>query len=127
MQLDTSGRIPSAVVDPGFPEDPLYSHLRRKQASLFHADIRFSAHPNPESLTLSTGSVRRFAWQVYKLSATNRGCLQVEYSSTPALRRVHALSGAAERSDQRQQPSSNLYLGHKGIDRGQRMCWHVAT
>jgi hypothetical protein len=75
---------PESRMDPGSSRRiGSTAHLRRKLASLFHADIRFSAHPSPESHTLSTGSVKRFAWQVYKLSATNRHCLQVEYSSTP--------------------------------------------
>ena len=84
-----------------------YGHLRRRQASLFHADIRFSAHRNPESHTLSIGSVRlstiflstsslqHFRRQVYKLSATNRGCLQVEYSSTPAEGNRHGAGSTA--------------------------------
>jgi hypothetical protein len=43
-----------------------YGHLRRRQASLFHENIRFSAHRNPESHTLSIDSIRYF---VYKFSA----------------------------------------------------------
>src|ERR1700722_6310887 len=35
-----------------------------RQASLFHADIRFSAHRNPESHTLSIGSVQYFCLPV---------------------------------------------------------------
>jgi hypothetical protein len=39
-------------------------------------------------------SVQRLAWQVYKLSATNRHCLQGEYSSTPVPRSCEASPSA---------------------------------
>jgi len=47
-----------------FTENRFYSHLRDKQASLFHPDIRFSAYPSPEAHTLSTGSVQYCCLQV---------------------------------------------------------------
>jgi hypothetical protein len=50
-----------------FMEIRFYGHLRLRQASLsmpLRADIRFSAQRNPESHTLSIGSVQYFCLRV---------------------------------------------------------------
>jgi len=53
------------------------------------------------TIFLSTSSVQHFGRQVYKLSATNRGCLQVEYSSTAVDRTDADSAGSSSISVQR--------------------------
>jgi hypothetical protein len=64
------------------------------------------------TIFLSTSSVQHFGRQVYKLSATNRGCLQVEYSSTQAkeIERIDATLAALGNWNSR---GRGLGKGHK--------------
>ena len=69
-------------------ENRFYSHLRHKQASLFHADIRAPEFRSAYVLYMFSAVFlsrfhAAFRVAVYELSAANRFCLQVAYSSTP--------------------------------------------
>jgi hypothetical protein len=78
-----------------FTEIRFYGHLRRRQGLFVPCRHPILRAPKSRiayvvyrlsAIFLSTSSVQHFGRQVYKLSATNRGCLQVEYSSTTGSR-----------------------------------------